>query len=61
MFPQGSAEMLYRCTSAFTYVNFPSSTVVFFEALVPVHAAGVCAPFHFPVFGGAPGPVHAQS
>ena len=54
-------ELLCTRASAFTYVNIPSFPAVFCEALVPVHAAGVCAPLHFAVFVHAPAPVHALS
>ena len=59
MFPQGSADLLSTHASAFTYVNVPSSPTVFCAVLVPVHAAGVCAPLHFPLFVHAHVPVHA--
>ena len=49
------------CTNAFAYVSIPWCPVVFFEALVLVHPAGVCAPLHFVVFVRASAPVHALS
>ena len=47
-------QCIHLCQCSFMLNNI-------FEALAPVHAAGVCAPLHFAFFVHAPAPVHAWS
>ena len=44
MFPQGSAELLCTCASAFTYVNVPSCSTIFLRHLRQCTRQGFALP-----------------